>query len=363
MSDKKDMKKAFRNAGTASDLIMKRSVLRNVRKRPEGVLFGAMPGADAAWLALPQEYCDSANDENGGKSGKENHSGEFLLLRSSGYASSELPEEVGRMAYYRAESNMAAEGGVICDIQVYIQAGRKTPEDAIRAEMHYLTEMTKKENVSISGGNTTFFGDTKDYSILISAVGRPMKDAAVHKKIEPGDKLIFFGNVGDYGAGVLAENRYDMLRERFSDSYIEEMKKGKKLSDIGALAAKLYASGCVKKMHDVSFGGIYEALFQLSNYAGCGVSVLHEGLLIRQETIELSEFFGINPYMLLGTGGLLVAAAPEHEKDILDIAEGGSIVGSFTKEGERMVYSDTFPMKRILTPVEHDEIYNVMLGE
>jgi len=345
MTDKTDMKKAFRNAGTASDLIMKRSVLRNVRKHPEGVLFGAMPGADAAWLSI---------------------SGETLVLRSSGFASSELPEEVGRMAFLRAAANMAAEGGRIKDVQIYIQAGRRTPEDKLRAEMHFLTEYTKSENISISGGNTTYLHDTKDYSILVSAVGVPEKctmeqGQAFHKKIVPQDKILYFGNVGDYGAAVLAASKREELKKRFSDSYIDEICLGEQKIDIRETAYKLLNTGCVKKLHDVSFGGIYEALYQLSNYAGLGVSVMHEGLTIRQETIELCEFFGINPYMLLGTGGILAVVGPENEEKVCEAIGCGSLAGYFTKEGERRVSSDSFLMNRILTPVEHDEIYHVLL--
>ena len=114
-------------------------------------------------------------------------------------------------------------------------------------------------------------------------------------------------------------------------------------------------------MHDVSYGGVYRALYELSEWSGCGIELCHERIPIRQDTIEISEFFNINPYCLMGVGimtGLcheedleILKASPEYKEGLISIA------GVLTEKKEKVVRSERFEMQRFLTPYIQDEIY------
>ena len=58
-------------------------------------------------------------------------------------------------------------------------------------------------------------------------------------------------------------------------------------------------------MHDASEGGIFASLWELAERAGVGLSIDMKKLPLRQETVEVCEFSGVNPYELL-SGGCLV---------------------------------------------------------
>ena len=56
-------------------------------------------------------------------------------------------------------------------------------------------------------------------------------------------------------------------------------------------------------MQDLSEGGIFGALWEMADGAGIGLDVALKRIPIQQETVEICEFFGVNPYQMLSTGG------------------------------------------------------------
>ena len=61
-------------------------------------------------------------------------------------------------------------------------------------------------------------------------------------------------------------------------------------------------------MHDVTEGGIFGALWEMAEASGVGLEIDLKKIPVRQETIEVCEFFGINPYQLISSGCMLMAA-------------------------------------------------------
>ena len=60
-------------------------------------------------------------------------------------------------------------------------------------------------------------------------------------------------------------------------------------------AASAIGAG-VAAIHDASQGGIFGALWDMAEASGIGLDIDLKKLPIRQDTIEISEFFDINPY-------------------------------------------------------------------
>ena len=73
--------------------------------------------------------------------------------------------------------------------------------------------------------------------------------------------------------------------------------------------AAVAAKSGVAAMHDLSEGGVFGALWELGQCSGVGLEIDLKKIPIRQETIEICEFFDLNPYKLLSGGSLLLAAA------------------------------------------------------
>ena len=105
----------------------------------------------------------------------------------------------------------------------------------------------------------------------------------------------------------------------------------------------------VSGMHDVSRGGIFSALWELAEKGNVGIEVDLKKIPIRQETIEICEVLGVNPYELYGAGALLIVSDKgnqllhELEKQQIPAAIIGKITGENGKvilNGEEIRYLD-----------------------
>lgn len=375
------------NYGNISEMVLNRSVLKHIRKYNKIIEGGAAAGNDAALLDIR---------ENEG------------LLVAEGYSdSAELPKgfdissgdtayiDCLYMAYIRACNNLYAMGGSPEFISVKLIMGSEVREGYVRSMMKNLSDRTAEAKVAIIGGDTKITevmrpeflaasvtacgclnsGDSDTSSETSADCKRDdtysttdrISDHKISRKISVGDHVIIAGYAGLYGAAVLSKKHHEYLRERFAESYIDRVS----INDIRMLSiekAALAAYGSsAKRVHDVSFGGVYAAVYQIAEAAGLGVKVRHEDIPIRQETIELSEDLGINPYMLCSTGSLVIAAAADKAESVAEAIRretglSACDAGEFTKEKLRSVYSNNFRLNRVIDMPDGDELFNVYIN-
>ena len=425
--DRKNQNKCFRPAGGR---VLQQSVLKHIPRRGDGVMEGAALGFDAAIF----------------------QNGEITEMQAVGaQPSSRFPEEypltAGEAAWITAENQLAVKGafgpgGVSSPVggssfvaQVLLVAGMSCPENRIRREMQRLAQISARRGCPIVGGNTVYFQEGEDCLVQVVLTGRRtgetqpgVPETELHKselhgtelyssdhtisgkaegridrRMQPGDRVYFLGEVGCLGADLLVKRNREQLRTRFADSYIDTMEYTASDFSVKEKAAAALAAGAVF-LHDVSNGGVHAALYQLAEAAGCGIRVRHEGLTIRQSVVELCEFLNINPYQLLGTGGLLAVvpaeksdefesrmeahisevcmseirtsevcmsemhtsekylqetdASPNRER--LPIRFHCAFAGELTKEKARLVTAESFHMERYLNLPEGDALEEVL---
>ncbi|MDE7259966.1 MAG: hydrogenase maturation factor, partial [Lachnospiraceae bacterium] len=123
-------------------------------------------------------------------------------------------------------------------------------------------------------------------------------------------------------------------------------------------AATAVKSG-VCGMHDVSRGGIFGALWEMAQRAGVGLEIDLKKIPVKQETIEICEFYGLNPYELLSGGSLIMTA--EDGAALVTVLAGEGIpavvVGRTTDGNDRVIYNEE--EKRYLDKPKEDQIYMV----
>ena len=98
----------------------------------------------------------------------------------------------------------------------------------------------------------------------------------------------------------------------------------------------------------------------MSERAGCGLEVDLRKIPVRQETIEICEFFEINPYQLL-SGGALLLATKDGESLVKKLEDKGipAIVVGVLKEGNDKIIING-EEKRYLESPQSDEIHKVL---
>ena len=104
------------------------------------------------------------------------------------------------------------------------------------------------------------------------------------------------------------------------------------------------AAGAVG-IHDVREGGIFGGLWELAAAGGVGLDVELKRIPVRQHTIEVCEFFRLNPYMLISGGTLLIVCENGERVAAALAKEGDSGGGSSDRPQTGMTGSSAMTMR------------------
>ena len=100
------------------------------------------------------------------------------------------------------------------------------------------------------------------------------------------------------------------MKKRLPVSIVDESQKFASLLSVVKDSRVAMQVG-VSAMHDVTEGGIFGALWEMAEASGVGLCVDLKKIPIRQETIEICEFFNLNPYQLIPAVRCLLAPTTE----------------------------------------------------
>jgi hydrogenase maturation factor len=140
---------------------------------------------------------------------------------------------------------------------------------------------------------------------------------------------------------ILAYEEEEELKTRFTSLYIDRAKEFAKELSIEKEASIAVKNG-VKAMHDMSDTGVFGALWELGEAGNCGVEVNLKKINMRQETIELTNHLGINPYIIPSAGSLLMVTSDGlgliHELEKEDIC--ACVIGKITEGHDRVIINE-----------------------
>lgn len=142
------------------------------------------------------------------------------------------------------------------------------------------------------------------------------------------------------GTARLAAQHKERLRERFPVRMIDEAVAFEKYLSVIPEAATATKSG-VCGIRSLSQSGIFTGLWEMAQEAGVGLEVDLRKIPVRQETIEICEFFGENPYELASGGCLLMTAGSGTILVAALMREGipAAVIGRTTQGKQRVVYN------------------------
>ncbi len=186
------------------------------------------------------------------------------------------------------------------------------------------------------------------------------KDCAISAQTAGVDQDIVVSKwIGLEGTAWLAKQHYERLRKRFPGRMLDEAAAFDRYLSVEPEAATAMKSG-VCGMHGVSRGGILAGLWEMAQEAGVGLEADLRKIPVRQETIEICEVLGENPYTLLSGGCLLMTArdgnalvAALERKEIPAV-----VIGRTTRGNDRVLYNKGH--KRYLDKPRTDQVYQEM---
>ncbi len=142
------------------------------------------------------------------------------------------------------------------------------------------------------------------------------------------------------GTAKIARTYEKELKERFPASLVDAAKrfaKFRSVTDETRIAARF--GPCATR--ELSQGGIFNALWEMAERAKVGLEIDLRKIPIRQETVEICEYFDVNPYYLHSEGSLL--AGTDQPGALTEaLAEAGipaAVIGRVTPGRQRLIYN------------------------
>jgi len=267
-------------------------------------------------------------------------------------------EGAGTLAIHISCNDVATSGVRPVGIMVTILAPPEATEEDIKRVMEEAGEAAFRLGVEIIGGHTEITSAVNRIVISTTAIGKVIKDRIVRTSgAQTGDDVIMTKWAGLEGTSIIASDKERELVGKLSPEEIETAKsfiEHISVVEEGVTAGEFGASS----MHDATEGGILGAAWEVAESSGKGIDIFIENIPVREVTRKISNIFAIDPYRLISSGSMLIAA--KNGAGLVGILEKkgipSAIIGKITDSGRNIIRNE----KRLpLTPPDVDELFKV----
>ena len=323
--------------GKIPETVLKRSVFKQIKHRREEVLIRPGVGRDCAAIGAEGE--------------------EAIVISTDPITGT--TKDMGSLAVHITANDIATSGGEVIGIMLTILLPDGFRESDLREMMQDIEDTCHKLNIEVMGGHTEVTQAVNQPVISVTGIGKILrKDLLTAKGMKPGEEIVMTKWVGLEGTAIIAKEKEDELKRKypkeFIDSAIDFMDNISVVPEAG-----IGKQAGATSMHDITEGGIYGALWEMAESSGVGITVDLKKIPIKQQTIEICEFYDLNPYLLISSGCLLMSA--ERGNELVDALKEkdipAAVIGKVTSGNDRIIMNED--EKRYLEPPKSDELYKI----
>lgn len=325
--------------GKLPEPVLIRSVLKEIKHRRDEILVGPAVGQDCAVLKVKE--------------------GEVLVFSSDPITGT--VKDIGSHSVHITANDLAASGAEPVGIMITILLTPDTEEAQLKEMMRGVEAACSQLNMEVMGGHTEITDVVKQPLISLTGVGK-VKESEVltTASVKPGQDIVITKWIGLEGTSIAAKEREEKLLSRFAPSFVETAKGFDKYLSV-VPEAQIAKEWGATAMHDITEGGVFGALWEFGSGSGVGLDIDLKKIPIRQETVEVCEVLGLNPYILMSSGSMMIAADDGYGL-VRKLSQAGipaSVVGKATDGKERILRNgeDT----RYLDKPQSDELYKIYM--
>jgi len=321
--------------GKISNSILDRSVLKIIKTKRKEVLYGPKFGRDCSVIKSDNDYT--------------------LISTAPVMIKCNKAED---FKIDRVINNLCSAGAEAVCLMLHILLPENAEESLLKSIMKEAEKECQKYNVQIAGGHTEVTDAVNKAVVTITGIGKADRILS-SDSAKPGDDIVITKWVGLKGTVKIAKEKEEDLLKRFAPPFLEAAKDLEKYISVVNEAAVAVKSGA-HAMHDISEGGIFGALWELSSASHVGLEIDLKEIPIRQETIEVCEAYGLNPYEMISSGSLIITTENGYDlvRELKKEGIHAKVVGKVTEGNDRILINGE--ERRFLEPSKSDEIYKMM---
>lgn len=324
--------------GKVPENVLKRSVFKQLHTTRKEVLLGAGVGEDGAAMKLAED--------------------EVFVISTDPITGA--AKDIGALAVQITVNDLASAGAEPIGIMLTVLLPEYVEEKDLKTVMAQVEDACEKNHIQVMRGHTEVTKVVNQIVISVTGVGKAKEGRVISTAgVKPGMDIIVTKWIGIEGTAILAKEKEAALRERYSQPFIDKAKELDRYISVLSEAATAVKSG-VAAMHDVTEGGIFGALWEIAEASGVGLEIDLKKIPLKQETVEICEFFGINPYELISSGSMLMAAKDGNGL-VMELEKAGIpavVIGKATDSNDRVLLNEE--ERRFLEPPKTDELYKAL---
>lgn len=323
--------------GKVSETILKRSIFKQIRTKRDEVLLGAGVGEDCAAMKLGP--------------------GEVFVISTDPITGT--VKDVGSLAIQVTVNDLASSGAEPVGVMLTVLLPEIITEADIKEMMRQVEEACARFHIQVMGGHTEVTRAVSQPVISVTGVGKAREAQLVSTSgAKPGQDILVTKWIGIEGTAIIAKEKEEVLRTRFSQAFIDKAKNFDQYLSV-LPEARLAVEFGICAMHDVTEGGIYGALWELAEASGVGLEIDLKAIPICQETVEICEYFGLNPYYLISSGCMLMAGERGHDlvREFQKTGIPAVVIGKVVEGKVKRIYNGE--EEAFLERPRTDELYRI----
>ncbi len=258
-------------------------------------------------------------------------------------------------------ANSAASGLFDACANMTLMVPEKLREIKLRALIETAAVQAEETGIPILGCNVQVLPMvTEAVAVCVISAGMENRSESnlvpVKKQSLADRELVMTKWLGLEGTAVIAAGSREKLCGRYPSDLVDTAADFYKYLSVAPEAATAVKSGA-DYLLALREGGVFGGLWQLAAENGVGLVADLKRIPVRQETIEVCEYFDLNPYELMAGGSLLILT--ENGGELVRALETAgvpaAVIGRTTQGNDRIIRHGE--ESRFLEPANGDEIF------
>lgn len=275
--------------GKVSQTVLKRSILKQLKFKREEVLFEP---------SVEEMCCGVEVKEN-----------EQLISSTAVLYGDE--KDLGVFALAQVLNDLATRGAEPAAASVHIMLPPYAYESRLKAMIEYVERAGSAHAVQIMCAKAEVSPVISKAMVYVNGMGILKKGELLKSSMgKPEQDVVLLKWIGLEGTFRVMREKEEALSKRFVPAFLNQMRNMEE-EIFSVKELKMAKEFGVSAMHQITGGGILAALWEMSEASNVGLEVDLKKMTIRQETVEICEYFHLNPYQLTSAGSVLIFANEE----------------------------------------------------
>ena len=272
-------------------------------------------------------------------------------------------KDLGVFALAQVVNDLATRGAKAVGASVHIVLPPYAYESRLKAMIEFIERAGSAHAVQVMCAKAEVSPVITKAIVYVNGMGVLKKGELLQSRMgKPNQDIVLLKWIGLEGTFRIMREKEEALSKRFVSTFLNQIKglEPELFSEKELWMAKEFG---VSAMHQITSGGILAALWEITESSNVGMEVNLKKMAIKQETVEVCEFYHLNPYQLTSAGSVLIFT-DRGEELVSKFAEEGVqavLLGRTTEDTARVILGGE--EKRFLDRPAPDELLKIYEAE